>query len=135
VGARVSVLADSMLHTLQPFALQFGNGTRLDPQAQTGMGRFGMGMPSASISQCTRVEVWSWQDGVDSALYTYLDVDKIRSGEQRGHEGRSAAEDSIGGHGYSFFAGRFARASSLTTTAPSADPPSTDASSTGSPAM
>ncbi|NBV65260.1 MAG: prolipoprotein diacylglyceryl transferase, partial [Planctomycetes bacterium] len=26
MGARVSLLADSMLHTLQPFALQFGNG-------------------------------------------------------------------------------------------------------------
>ena len=26
MGARLSVLADSMLHTLQPFALQFGNG-------------------------------------------------------------------------------------------------------------
>jgi hypothetical protein len=65
-------------------ALQFGNGTRLEPAAQTGIGRFGMGLPSASISQCTRVEVWSWQDGITSALYTYLDVDKIRSGEQRG---------------------------------------------------
>ena len=26
MGARVSLLAESMLHTLQPFALQFGNG-------------------------------------------------------------------------------------------------------------
>ena len=47
--------------TLQ-IALQFGNGTRLDPdRAAEGMGRFGMGLPSASVSQCQRVDVWSWQ--------------------------------------------------------------------------
>jgi hypothetical protein len=64
-------------------ALQFGNGTHLTPDKQDGMGRFGMGLPSASISQCTRVEVWSWQHGIESALYTYIDLDKIRSQEQR----------------------------------------------------
>lgn len=58
-------------------ALQFGNGTHLKSDQQTGMGRFGMGLPSASISQCTRVEVWSWQNGINSALYTFLDVDLI----------------------------------------------------------
>lgn len=35
-------------------ALQFGNGTRLNNRDRTGMGRFGMGLPSASISQCRR---------------------------------------------------------------------------------
>lgn len=65
-------------------SLQFGNGTHLTRETQTGMGRFGMGLPSASISQCTRVEVWSWQDGPDSALYTYLDVDEIRQRKQVG---------------------------------------------------
>ncbi len=61
-------------------ALQFGNGTRLSHKQRTGMGRFGMGLPSASISQCRRVEVWSWQNGIDNAMYTYLDLDEI---EQR----------------------------------------------------
>ncbi len=46
------------------------------------MGRFGMGLPSASISQCKLVEVWSWQDGPDQALYTYIDLDKIERREQ-----------------------------------------------------
>lgn len=64
-------------------ALQFGNGTHLTPDKQDGMGRFGMGLPSASISQCTRVEVWSWQHGIESALYTYLDVDEIKNGLQK----------------------------------------------------
>jgi hypothetical protein len=63
-------------------ALQFGNGTNLTPERQRGMGKFGMGLPSASISQCTKVEVWSWQDGPEKALYTYLDVEKIKRQQQ-----------------------------------------------------
>ena len=59
-------------------ALQFGNGTRLDDRS--GMGRFGMGLPNASISQCRKVEVWTWQSGVESALYTYIDLDEVDQG-------------------------------------------------------
>ena len=58
-------------------ALQFGNGTHLTPEQQDGIGKFGMGLPSSSISQCKRVDVWSWQDGVENALYSYLDLDEI----------------------------------------------------------
>lgn len=56
-------------------ALQFGNGTRLTPDKQKGIGKFGMGLPNASISQCSKVEVWSWQNG--NCYYTYLDVAQI----------------------------------------------------------
>lgn len=56
-------------------ALQFGNGTHLTDRR--GIGRFGMGLPNSSISQCRRLEVWTWQNGPDNALYTYLDVDEI----------------------------------------------------------
>lgn len=59
-------------------SLQFGNGTHLDSENQQGIGKFGMGLPASSISQCTLVEVWSWQDGVDNAIYTYLDIHQIR---------------------------------------------------------
>lgn len=62
-------------------ALQFGNGTRLEQDKQTGMGKFGMGLPSASISQARKVELWSWVSGLDSAMYTYLDVGEIISGD------------------------------------------------------
>ena len=47
------------------------------PEQQDGIGEFGMGLPSSSISQCRRVDVWSWQDGPENALYTYLDLDEI----------------------------------------------------------
>ena len=60
-------------------ALQFGNGTHLNETNECqGIGRFGMGLPSSSISQCERVEVWSWQQGLESALYSYLDLREIR---------------------------------------------------------
>jgi hypothetical protein len=59
-------------------ALQFGNGTYLDAEKHTGIGRFGMGLPSSSISQCKRVDVWSWRSGIDQALHTYLDLEEIK---------------------------------------------------------
>lgn len=59
-------------------ALQFGNGTYLDEENHTGIGRFGMGLPSSSVSQCERVDVWTWQNGVDGAIHSYLDLREIR---------------------------------------------------------
>lgn len=59
-------------------ALQFGNGTRLNAEDQVGIGKFGMGLPNSSISQCEKVEVWSWRDGLTS--YTYLDIREILEG-------------------------------------------------------
>ena len=63
-------------------ALQFGNGTRLETGRTSGIGRFGMGLPASSISQCKRVDVWSWQNGVESAIHTYLDVDEVKAGRR-----------------------------------------------------
>lgn len=62
-------------------ALQFGNGTRLNDF--TGIGRFGMGLPNSSISQARRVDVWSWQNGADNAIHSYLDIDEIETGTLR----------------------------------------------------
>lgn len=62
-------------------ALQFGNGTRLDPSEHSGIGRFGMGLPASSMSQCQRVDVWTWQGDPDNALHTYLDLEEIVSGK------------------------------------------------------
>jgi len=45
-----------------------------------GMGKFGMGLPNASVSQCKRVEVWSWKSITD-INYSYLDVDEIIDGD------------------------------------------------------
>lgn len=64
-------------------ALQFGNGTRLAPENQTGIGRFGMGLPNSSVSQARRVDVWSWQNGIESALHSYIDTDEIERNSLR----------------------------------------------------
>lgn len=58
-------------------SLQFGNGLYLDEKQWTGIGRFGMGLPASSISQCKRVDVWTWQNGIESAIKSYLDLDLI----------------------------------------------------------
>lgn len=62
-------------------ALQFGNGTHLSEDHQTGIGKFGMGLPNSSISQCRHVDVYTWQDG--QCIHSYLDLDEIRAGSQR----------------------------------------------------
>jgi len=67
---------EGMDATILRKALQFGNGTRLN--ARSGIGRFGMGLPNASISQAMRLDVWTWQNGPENALHTYLDVDEVR---------------------------------------------------------
>jgi hypothetical protein len=56
------------------FCLQFGNGTRM--QSRKGMGRFGIGLPNASISQARRIEIYSWTEG-GQCYFTYLDCDEI----------------------------------------------------------
>ena len=61
-------------------SLKFGDGTHLEEKNQRGIGKFGMGLPSASISQGRRVEVWSWQNGIESAMYSYIDTDEMKTG-------------------------------------------------------
>jgi hypothetical protein len=74
---------DGMDADVLQIALQFGNGMHLTESQQHGMGKFGMGLPASSISQCQRVEVWSWRAGVESANYTYLDLKEIASREMK----------------------------------------------------
>lgn len=62
-------------------AMQFGQGTNLDLENQKGIGKFGMGLPNASISQCKRLDVYSWQHGI--CHHTYLDIGEISEGAIR----------------------------------------------------
>ena len=72
---------EGMTPEILRLALQFGNGTHLTDRE--GIGRFGMGLPNSSISQCLRVEVWTWQNGPDNAMHTYLDIDEIVNRKMR----------------------------------------------------
>lgn len=69
-------------------ALRFGGSTRFGDRR--GLGRYGMGLPNASLSQARRVTVFTWQassdakqkaqrgrDSTSRVYYSYLDVDEI----------------------------------------------------------
>lgn len=60
-------------------ALRFGNGTHRN---ERGMGRFGVGLPQSSMYACPRVEVYSWQGGVENCHMSYLDIDMVNDGRQ-----------------------------------------------------
>jgi hypothetical protein len=58
-------------------ALQFGGGTRHNNNS--GMGRFGMGLPNASVSACKKVTVYSWRK--NKCYSSCLDIAKIIASE------------------------------------------------------
>lgn len=59
-------------------ALEFGGSE--NRKNKDGIGKFGMGLPNSSISQCRKVEVWSWTSP-EEMYYTKLDIDLMLSGE------------------------------------------------------
>jgi hypothetical protein len=61
-------------------ALRFGGSSRFG--SREGLGRFGMGLPNASLSQARRVEVYTWQKEGATPIYSYIDVDEISAGAQ-----------------------------------------------------
>ncbi len=56
-------------------SLRFGGGTRHG--AKKGLGKFGMGLPNSSASQCPRFEVYSWQDP-SKVYFNYFDFVEIK---------------------------------------------------------
>lgn len=59
-------------------ALQMSSGTR--GTAKSGLGKYGQGLPNASISQTKRVEVYTYQN--NKILFNHIDLDEIyESGE------------------------------------------------------
>jgi len=78
--SEIAILDDAggMSSDLLRSALMFGQGSNLVAENQKGMGKFGMGLPNASISQCLLVEVYSWKNG--SCFFTKLDVNAVLAG-------------------------------------------------------
>ena len=62
-------------------ALRFGG--RGSQTGHQNIGKYGFGLPTSSMSQCRRVDVWSWQNGVESSWHCYLDAGEIIAGEGR----------------------------------------------------
>lgn len=70
-GIPVSVLAS---------VLSLGFSTRYD--SRTGLGRFGMGLKLASLSQARRTEVYTRVRGSRDTYRSYLDIDEVRDEKQ-----------------------------------------------------
>ena len=60
-------------------ALRFG-GRGTDSRVQGVRGKYGVGLPTSSLSQCRKVDVWTWQDGIKNSVHCYLSVEEIESG-------------------------------------------------------
>lgn len=60
--------------------LRIGYGTRRDKK---GMGRFGVGLPQASMHVAPLVEVYSWENGLDTCYKSFLDINKLKDGTQK----------------------------------------------------
>ncbi len=66
---------DGMDEPVLETSLRFGGGTRHG--ATKGLGKFGMGLPNSSASQCSRFEVFSWRKDTP-VLFNYFDFKEIK---------------------------------------------------------
>ena len=73
-GMAPEVLAQALVVGGRPSE---GNGIRRR------IGKYGVGLPTSSLSQCQRVDIWSWTNGVDSAWRCHLDIEEVTSGNVR----------------------------------------------------
>lgn len=78
-GVMIADNGHGMDETTLFHALQVGG--RPDNSSPTSIGKYGMGLPTASITYGKRVDVWTWQNGFDNAIHCYLDLDEL---EQKG---------------------------------------------------
>jgi hypothetical protein len=74
---------DGMTSNALQECLQFGNTSNTDLDAmvaQKKKGKFGFGLPNASLSQCTSIQVFSWQDSGDVRRAT-LDLEELAANQ------------------------------------------------------
>lgn len=100
----VAVLDDGKGMTFDELveAMRPGSRNPLDDRASGDLGRFGLGMKSASFSQCKRLTVMTRKDGITSAATWDLDeVSRTNRWEIELHEDHSSIpwSDQLGGHG------------------------------------
>lgn len=60
-------------------ALRFGGHQK--SQTVNRIGKYGMGLPTSSVSQCRRVDVWTWQKDIEQAVHSYIDLEEVEKGE------------------------------------------------------
>lgn len=78
---KLAVVVEDNGHGMRPsvlsLALQFGGTTRFG--SRRGLGRYGMGLPAASLSQAQRLDVYTWTSP-KRVWWSYLDVQEVRAG-------------------------------------------------------
>ena len=62
-------------------ALRFGG--RQPSRSVQQIGKYGMGLPTASVSQCRRLDVWTWEHSLDECWHSYIDLDEIEAGARQ----------------------------------------------------
>ncbi|MCB1193844.1 MAG: ATP-binding protein [Leptospiraceae bacterium] len=79
--SEIAILDDGIGMNLDTLSkcLSIGESTR---RSRKGMGRFGVGLPQASLHVCPRVEVYSWQKA-KAPNFVFMDIDQISSGKQK----------------------------------------------------
>ena len=77
----IAVLDDGQGMTAEELrsSLLFGDGTRGSKSNE--IGKYGMGLPNSSLSQCKMVEVYSWKNSSDPH-YSYIDIDEVKAGKR-----------------------------------------------------
>ena len=61
--------------------LSLGRSNAAEDKSQ--LGHYGFGLKGASINQCRRVDIYSWQDGHANSNLSYLDLDEVeKEGQQ-----------------------------------------------------
>ena len=61
-------------------AIRFGGTERFN--SRIAYGRYGMGLPNSSLSQCKRLEVYTWRKK-QNVYWNFLDVDEVVSGSYK----------------------------------------------------
>ena len=80
----VADAAGGMSEEVLQKALAMGQGTKSDvatTKSNRKLGKFGMGLLNSSISQCDRVEVYSWQKK-DELFMSYEDLEEYRNSDE-----------------------------------------------------
>ena len=63
------------------FALSWGGGTHFDPEDHSFIGRFGFGLPNASINQTQSVQVYTRRSADQPFYKAWLDINEITEGQ------------------------------------------------------
>ena len=78
--SRVAVADNGVGMDAPTLVLALSFGGRKESGRVRRISKYGVGLPTASASQCQRVDVWTWQSSIESPLHCYLDIAAVQEG-------------------------------------------------------